>query len=118
MDMEKPNKSCSRHPDENIVFVKNPENDHHYGRWSCSNPDCNKFVSWAKRPATTAALQQRQDAILKIVVHLAQNPTDDKLKMIKFMMSIYNTIHLNLVQLSTYDKITGITPHGSTTLPR
>lgn len=109
MQMEKPDNCCSRHPGEDITFIKNAESDHHYGKWICANPDCNKFVRWAKKPTTTVALQQRQEDIESLLGDLYKRDENDTtyntMKMIKFMLAIYNTTHLNLVQKGNYDKI-------------
>jgi hypothetical protein len=107
--METPDNRCSIHSDEDIRFVKNPEGSHHYGKWICGNPECSKFVRWAKKPATTEELQTRQNNIIVALGRLYERDKSDKTdktqKAIKFMVTMHNVVHLNLVQQSQYDKI-------------
>ena len=107
--MEKPDNRCSTHSNEDIVLVKNEPNAKHYGKWVCADPECSKFVRWAKQPKTTDALVERQNNIIIILGQLYERDKSDKTdktqKTIRFILSIYSTVHLNLVQQSTYDKI-------------
>jgi hypothetical protein len=98
MSQPAPDKRCPNHQDADIELVVNPSGSHHYGKYVCS--ECSKFISHARKPTTSHALEKRQQEIYPFIKARVMSDAD-----LKFILSIYNIPHLNLVQERRYNDI-------------
>ena len=85
---------CHKHPDAEAEFVK-LENHRMYGHFICS--ECNKHITWAKTPKTSANLRERQDRIRLAILNLEDEDVHE-------LLLLYNIPHLKMHQMK-YEKL-------------
>ncbi len=97
-----PEKRCTKHQTASLNYVETP--NARFAKWVCS--DCNKWVQHAPNPKSSDEMLQRQEMIIPLILKLVEIrntvPCDND---IRFLMSMYTVVNLNLVQQEKYLKL-------------